>query len=215
MKDRRGVLCIRFFIRSLDRSPTRCFYSYNRIIRTGKPDGALIALQAAIVTDFQPERTVAGRRLAGQDTLPATVAQFFIHFILVIIIHGIIRIHISYNTPQEGVLGADLACWYAALIRKAAYIHVSRAKHSIAALFEIINRFNGGMAQNAGCTAKVAGCALERIDLVDGIAGCSVGQHSRCTADTGDADNADGFVDKFAAGRFLTHVCTNSQGMFL
>ena len=100
---------MRFFIRRLGGSPSRCFYLYNRIIRAGNPDGAFVAFQAAIVADFQTKRTIACGRGARFDALAATVASLFIHFIFVVIIHGIIRIHIPYNTPKEGVLRTDLA----------------------------------------------------------------------------------------------------------
>jgi hypothetical protein len=97
------------FIRRLGGGPSRRFYLYNRIIRAGNPDGAIVALHAAIVADFEAERTVAGRRLAGQNTLPAAVAPLFVHVVFVIVVHGIVRIHVSDHPAEKSVLGTDLA----------------------------------------------------------------------------------------------------------
>ena len=137
---------MRFFIRRLGGSPSRCFNLYNRIIRAGNPDGAIVAFQAAIVADFQSKRTVSGGWKAGEHTLSTTVASLFVHFIFVVIIHGIVRIHIPHYPPLQSILRADLSCGDPSFVRHAAYIHVSRAKHSITALIVVVDRLYGGMA---------------------------------------------------------------------
>jgi hypothetical protein len=131
------------FIRSLGGGPSGSFHLYNRIIRAGYPDGAFITFQAVIVADFQSERAVAGRWGTGLNALSASVASFLIHYILVVIVHGIVRIDISDHPPFKGILRAYLSGRDSHLIRHACHIHESGAQHAIAALIEVVDGFYG------------------------------------------------------------------------
>ena len=65
--------------------------------------------------------------------------------------------------------GQILAGRDAALVRLARHVHVGRTEHAVAALGEVVHRLHGREAQHAGGAAQVAGRALERVDLEDGV----------------------------------------------
>lgn len=135
------------------------WHAFDGLGRAGPGDGAIVAVDAAVMAYLEEEGTVA-KKDASFDTFRAADAQFFVNGVLVIRVlqgcpfNGSCRAKLVFSAGVQGV-------WLR--------IKISGAQLAVAAHFVDLNAFDGGGLKHAFGGAIGARDTLVRIDLPHGF----------------------------------------------